>query len=223
MAAPPCADDPDARIGGAGLAPDQDLKDRERQAGAATLEHVARRAGVGVATVYRRFRNRDQLVHAVFEHILATVIEDVTAVQTDDPWRDLTRSLEATVDLLARRQVVLALARETDAIGLPSLQRYIKAADRLLDRAIDAGVVRSELLGRDLAAVIAMVLATVHPGDPGGADRKRYLALLIDGLRPAPAALPKPSANPALPTRSRPTRGRGRGSKSGELNAPVVT
>lgn len=174
----------------------------EEHGPAATLEDVAKRAGVGVATVYRRFRNRDQLVRAVFEHILTTVIEPITMVESDDPWCDLTEALEATVELVARNQVALALAREIDAIDVNGLQRYVKAADRLVGRAIDAGVVRPDLMGRDLAAVIVMALATAHPGDPEGADRKRYLALLIDGLRPAPADLPPPSTSPILPDSS---------------------
>ncbi|GAA1313735.1 TetR/AcrR family transcriptional regulator [Pseudonocardia xinjiangensis] len=160
---------------------------------AVTLEEVARRAGVGVATVYRRFRNREQLVRAVFRHVVATEIEPATAVETDDPWRDLVTSLEATVDVLAERRVVLALARETDAVDVESLQRFVHSMDRPLRRAADAGLVRPELLPRDLAAVTMMALATVHPGDPDGADRRRYLALLIDGLRPSPTTLPPPS------------------------------
>lgn len=174
----------------------------EEHGPAATLEDVAKRAGVGVATVYRRFRNRDQLVRAVFEHILTTVIEPITMVESDDPWCDLTEALEATVELVVRNQVALALAREIDAIDVNGLQRYVKAADRLVGRAIDAGVVRPDLMGRDLAAVIVMALATAHPDDPEGADRKRYLALLIDGLRPAPADLPPPSTSPILPDSS---------------------
>lgn len=174
----------------------------EEHGPAATLEDVAKRAGVGVATVYRRFRNRDQLVRAVFEHILTTVIEPITMVESDDPWCDLTEALEATVELVARNQVALALAREIDAIDVNGLQRYVKAADRLVGRAIDAGVVRPDLMGRDLAAVIVMALATAHPDDPEGADRKRYLALLIDGLRPAPSDLPPPSTSPILPDSS---------------------
>jgi len=43
----------------------------------ATLDEVARRAGVGVATVYRRFGNRDQLLRAVVEHVLAVEVEPV--------------------------------------------------------------------------------------------------------------------------------------------------
>jgi AcrR family transcriptional regulator len=160
-----------------------------------TLEEVARRAGVGIATVYRRFRNRDQLVRAVFEHVLTAEIEPSVAVQTDDPWLDLVGSLEATVEVLAGRQVILALARETDAVDVESLHRYVRSMERLLGRARDAGVVRPELEGRDLAAVVVMALATAHAGDPAGADRRRYLALLVDGLRPAPATLPPPSTH----------------------------
>jgi len=165
----------------------------EEAGSAVTLEEVARRAGVGVATVYRRFRNREQLVRAVFQHIVTTEIEPAMAVETDDPWRDLVSSLEATVEVLAGRKVVLAIARETRALDMESMRRFVHSMDRPLRRAADAGVVRPELVARDLAAVTIMALATVHPRDPGGADRERYLALLIDGLRPAPTVLPPPS------------------------------
>jgi AcrR family transcriptional regulator len=160
---------------------------------AVTLEEVARRAGVGVATVYRRFRNREQLVRAVFQHILTTQIEPAMAVETDDPWHDLVSSLEAAVEVLAGRKVVLAVARETRALDMESMRRFVHSMDGPLRRAAAAGVVRPELVARDLAAVTIMALSTVHPRDPEGADRKRYLALLIDGLRPAPTVLPPPS------------------------------
>ncbi|GAA3041051.1 helix-turn-helix domain-containing protein [Streptosporangium longisporum] len=163
-----------------------------------TLEEVARRAGVGVATVYRRFRSRDQLVRAVFAHLLTTEIEPAVAVETGDPWRDLVGSLEATVGVLAGRRVILALARETDAVDVESVHRYVRSMDRLLRRAAAAGLVRPELQGRDLAAVVVMALATAHPGDPEGAGPRRYLALLVDGLRPAPA--PLPPAPPRVPS-----------------------
>jgi len=56
-------------------------------------------------------------------------------------------------------------------------------------------VARPELEARDLMMVIVMALATVHPGDCEGADRRRYRALLVDGLRPSPTTLPPPSAH----------------------------
>jgi AcrR family transcriptional regulator len=158
-----------------------------------SLEEVARRAGVGVATLYRRFRTRDQLVRAVVDHVLTTEIEPASAAETDDPWHDLVTCLQATVDVLAGRQVVSALARETNLTDPQLLHRYIAAMDRPLRRAAAAHLVRPELEGRDLAAVVVMALATIHPGDPRGADRRRYLALLVDGLRPAATTLPPPS------------------------------
>lgn len=174
---------------------------------AVTLEEVAQRAEVGVATVYRRFRGRDQLVRAVFDRVLTVEIEPVTAVETDDPWRDLVAVLEATVDVFAGRQVLLALARETEALDVESLHRYVRSVGRPLHRAMAAGLVRAELEARDLAAVVVMALATVHPGDPDGADRRRYLALLLDGLRPASTTLPPPSGGlgPSRTRRSGPS------------------
>ncbi|MGC5014536.1 TetR/AcrR family transcriptional regulator [Streptosporangium sp. DT93] len=161
-----------------------------------TLEEVARRAGVGVATVYRHFRSRDRLVRAVFAHLLTTEIEPAVTVETGDPWRDLVGSLEATVGVLSGRRVVLALARETDVVDVESVHRCVHSMEGLLRRAAAAGLVRPELQVRDLAAVVVMALATAHPGDPRGAGPRRYLALLVDGLRPAPAPLPPAPAPP---------------------------
>lgn len=160
-----------------------------------TLEEVAQRADVNVATVYRRFGARDQLVRAVLDHVLTAEIEPLAAIHTDDPWRDLVGMLDAATDVLARRQVTLALARECAAFDVDSVYRCLSSMDRLLSRAIDAGLTRPELEVRDLAAVIVMTLATAHSDDPHGADRKRYLALLVDGLRAGPASLPPPSAH----------------------------
>jgi AcrR family transcriptional regulator len=158
---------------------------------AVTLEEVARRAGVGVATVYRHFRGRDQLLRAVFEHVVAQIQPSAARV-TDDPWRDLVDALAATVDALAGRKVILALVHETDAVHVDGVHRYFQSMERLLHRAQVTGRVRPDVEGRDLGAVVVMALATVHPRDPTGFDRRRYLALLVDGLRPAPGVLPPP-------------------------------
>jgi AcrR family transcriptional regulator len=110
------------------------------------LEEVARRAGVGVATLYRRFRNRDQLVRAVFVHVFATEIRP--AAGTGDPWRDLVHALEATVESVAAHRVMIRLAHEAGAIDVDVVQSYLSSMDRLLARASDAGLVRPELVAR---------------------------------------------------------------------------
>jgi AcrR family transcriptional regulator len=175
-----------------------------------TLEEVARRAGVGVATVYRRFRNRDQLVRAVVAHVLTAEIEPVAAVETDDPWRDLAATLEASVAAVAVHRDVVALAHSAGAIDVDVVDRYLHRLDRLLGRARAAGLVRPELEPRDVAVAVVMVLATVHRsrdgGDDGkaGGDWRRYLALLLDGMRPAPVPLPARIMRDAAPRASSP-------------------
>jgi AcrR family transcriptional regulator len=157
-----------------------------------SLEEVARRAGLGVATVYRRFGGRDQLVRAVFAHLFATEIEPATAAVTDDPWRDLSAALEATVAAAVAHRVLLRLAHDAGAIDLDTVQVYLGHLERLLGRAREAGLVRPELEPRDMTAAVVMVLATVRPDRPStsGGEWRRYLALLLDGMRPAPAPLP---------------------------------
>ena len=173
-----------------------------------TLEEVARRAGVGVATVYRRFRNRDQLVRAVVAHVLTAEIEPVAEIETDDPWRDLAATLEASVAAVAAHSEVVALAHAAGAIDVDVVDRYLHRLDRVLTRARAAGLVRPELEPRDLAVAVMMVLATVRRrsgrdgcGDGAAGGWRRYLALLLDGMRPRAAP-----ALPGLPAGQHPSR-----------------
>ncbi len=154
------------------------------------LEEIARRAGLGVATLYRRFRTREALVRAVVEELFSAEVEPTADIDTGDPWADLTGALSRALEVIAGRTVILKLARDAAAYDVDTVHRYGRALARLLDRAREAGVVRPELTVRDLSAVLVMAMTIARHGDPGGADRRRYLALLTDGLRPAPAPLP---------------------------------
>lgn len=165
------------------------------------LEEVARRAGVGVATVYRRFGNRERLVQAVVAHALATEIEPVATTETDDPWHDLAATVEACVAAVVAHRDLLALAHAAGGIDVATVDRYLRHLDHVLSRARAAGLVRPELEPRDLAVAVVMVLATVphRPtrDDPRGAGWRRYLALVLDGMRPAAAVLPPGRTGPA--------------------------
>ena len=161
-----------------------------------SLEEIARRAGVGVATVYRRFGNRDGLVRAV----IARAFQDGLAgtPPAGDAWADLAGTVTAIVDAFAARRVALSLARGLfDVAGTrtSAIDAYLATLDAPLQRARAAGVVRDELTARDVAAVVVMALAVAYAGGSGRgpaghAERRRYLALLLDGMRPAPHPLP---------------------------------
>ncbi|WP_199564978.1 TetR/AcrR family transcriptional regulator [Spongiactinospora rosea] len=179
----------------------------------ATLEEIAERAQVSVMTLYRRFRSRDQLIRAVFDHVLITEIEPMTTAHTDDPWQDLVGALTTVADVLAQRQAIHSLALEFQTFANETAHRLLRSLEPLISRAIDAKVVRPELQVRDLAAVIMMTAATVHPGDPHSAGHRRYLAILLDGLRPSSTALPRPlhGTPPAHPPTNSDPRSRGGG------------
>lgn len=150
-----------------------------------TLEEVARRAGVGVATVYRLFGGRDGLVREV---VVRAFRDGIAArAEAGDPWEDLVGVLATSVEVFAAHPVALTLVRGT--FDAATLQAYHAVLDTRLRPALAAGVVRPELTARDLAMVVLMALAVARHGS--AEDRRRYLALLLDGLRPGHPRLPR--------------------------------
>lgn len=162
------------------------------------LEDLAARAGVGVATVYRLFGGRDGLVGAAFEAVFGKQVEPVAlaARAEPDPASGLRAALNGTLEVVATHRALFRAAREAGVIRVDTTERYLRDLDDVLGAAQRAGAVRSDVTVRDLAAVLVMVLAVMHDQDRDGADRGRYLALLLDGLRPGFAALPPPSRSP---------------------------
>jgi AcrR family transcriptional regulator len=153
-----------------------------------SLDDIARRAGVGIATLYRRFGTREDLIRAVAEHVFAAEIATAIVEDGPDPWSDLVATITRTVDAYAAHPVLVSLAREHAVMRMDTMAAYRAAVHRVLDRARDAGVVRSDLTVADLKAVVVMALAiTQH----GGTSGRRHLALLVDGLKPTGVPLPR--------------------------------
>jgi AcrR family transcriptional regulator len=159
------------------------------------LEEVARRAGVGIATLYRLFGNRDGLVREAFATFLVEEVEPLAqaARAAPDPWDGLAGLLVRTLDALVAHRVLLDVAQETGAVTVAVAERYLQQLGDVLTAAQRAGRVRGDLVVRDLAAAIVMALATAHSDDPGNADPHRYLALLLAGMRPSAEPLPSPA------------------------------
>jgi AcrR family transcriptional regulator len=167
--------------------------DAFEEAGAAVpLDEVAARAGVGIATLYRLFGGRDGLVSAAFATFFEEEVEPVlhAARDTLDPWVALTRALSATVEALAGHKEMLTLAHDCGAVSVDIAERFLGPLGEILDAAQRAGAVRDDLVVRDLAAVVVMALATtkhktIKSEKASTADRRRYMALLLAGLRPS--------------------------------------
>ena len=165
----------------------------------APLDDIARRARVGSATLYRRFAGRAELIEAVFGDSLREILRAAKAARTStDAWAGLTAYLERIFGLLAADRGTNDLMT-TGIQGVPSLdalrRENHKTLDSLLRRAQAQGAVRDDATAEDLLFLLA-ALGRAVPGSAAAAPLawRRYLALLLDGLRPEGARpLPAPS------------------------------
>jgi AcrR family transcriptional regulator len=171
----------------------------------ATLDDVARRAGVGVGTVYRRFPGKEALVEALFADrvdALAGVAD--RALAHSDPWAGMVYFQEQAGELLAAnrglRQMLMFAVYGRDRIG-DVRARMQPVVSSLVERAQAAGAVRTDLRPTDMPMVAFMLSAVAEYAGHLRPDLwRRYLALFLDGLRPSrtsASALPEPALDPA--------------------------
>lgn len=156
------------------------------------LEDVARRAGVGVATLYRRFPARADLAAATFERNISrfTAVVD-TALAADDPWQ----GFRQLVFDLCELQAGDAGLREMLTTAFPASsvveQRTGEAVEKLrtlMARAQAEGTLRADLL---VADVVVMLLANAGvvgaTGESAPDAWRRFAALMVDAFRAGPA------------------------------------
>jgi AcrR family transcriptional regulator len=151
-------------------------------------DDIAREAGVGVGTVYRRFPDKEQLIDALFEARIEE-IADVARAAADhpDPW-------EALVGYLVRMQEVQSEDRGLKEIllgGARGPERAVAArsliaplAAQILQRAKNAGVVRSDIELTDLP-LIQLAIGTIAEASRDVAPDvwRRTMTVVVDGLR----------------------------------------
>ncbi len=133
-----------------------------------SIDEIARRAGVGHGTVFRRFASKEELVVAVLcRHLRELTASAVAAAEDDDAWAGFERFLrEAATRYLAHLGLVGGLQR---CVGAPEQQELTAAVERLVRRARRAGVLRRGVAAGDVLALV-----------PTAA---RYPEVVLDGLR----------------------------------------
>ncbi|TVT17292.1 TetR/AcrR family transcriptional regulator [Amycolatopsis acidiphila] len=162
----------------------------------ASLEQVARTAGVAIGTLYRHFPNRDELVVAVFADKLRTVLEaGERGLELDDAWEGFRLFLETLCELQAEDRGF----NELSSLDRPASGAAIGVRDRmhavwreLLRRAQEQGAVRADLAFEDMFVLLwshSMIIDATF----GIAPRtwRRHLYLMLDAYR-APNAHPLP-------------------------------
>lgn len=162
------------------------------------VEEIARRAGVGKGTLYRRFPTKEALVCAIFEDILVD-FEQVSqeALSGEEVGEAFEHFLKTAGVMQASNQGFYDVVSRGGAEVLTPEQRerFRAAAGGPLKRAQQAGVIRDDLVADDLLMIFRMLGPTTRSfeGKHSLDDHwPRYLGLLLDAMRPA-AASPLPA------------------------------
>jgi AcrR family transcriptional regulator len=168
---------------------------------AVTMDEIARHAGVGVATVYRRFPDKEVLIEALFEQRIDELVELAEAARDHpDPFAGLAQFFETFLAVQAAdrglKEVLIGTGRGQRRV-MEARARITPVVDELLERARAAGDVRPDVASSDLALIQFMLGAAIdytHDVDPEA--WRRLLGIVLDGLRrrrDAPTPLPTPA------------------------------
>lgn len=153
----------------------------------ASLEDIARRAGVGIGTLYRHFPTRDALNEAVYRHeveALCDGVDDLLAAQ--EPVEALAEWMRAFALYVAKKRGMAmalksALGPDSD-LFTESHRRILAALTTLVSRAVDSGAIRDDVDPSDLLRAMGGICMATD--SPGWSERTGVLTnLLVDGLR----------------------------------------
>jgi AcrR family transcriptional regulator len=156
------------------------------ESGDASLNTIAKRAGVGPGTLYRHFPTREALILAVYQHDMKRLVESVPKVLANneplDAFRTWFHSLADYVRVKHGLGEALHSAAVQDAIN-ETYKPVVTAVAQLIDACVAAGSMRTGLDADDVLLLMGFMWR-VDAGPDGKKQAARLMELVIDGLRP---------------------------------------
>lgn len=154
--------------------------------GSASLNQIAREAGVGEATLYRHFPNRDALARTLYGHIFTQEIQPLLDefAEQGASHEQLLDVIERMMSVLDKEQGVVRSIEDVAAATSELLQQNGGATADAVRRAQAAGNLRPDLLPDDIPHLLAMIVSGLGAVNPEPLARRRYLSLLLDGVNP---------------------------------------
>lgn len=168
----------------------------------ASLDEVAREAGLGVGTVYRRFPNRDALIDALFADgmdAISRIVDEAAAMPR--AWDGLRHFMYSALEMQARdkglRDVMFS-HRAPEQEHEVMRARLKPPLDALVQRAQREGDLRADLTSTDIAVLELAALGVAEFTAVAAPDAwRRHLAIMLDGMRARPGG-DEPLDEPAL-------------------------
>ena len=166
----------------------------------APISAVAEHASVGISALYRRYKSKDALLQKLALDGLDRYIHEAETAIDDqgDPWETFAafcvRSVAGGAASLTRRLAGTFTA--TEELNQAGYRAY-QLTQQVVDRAVQAGVLRTDINVTDLSIIFEQLQA-VQVSDPDRTTllRQRYLALMLQALRHPPTAEPLPGPAP---------------------------
>jgi len=151
----------------------------------ASLDEIARRAGVGNATLYRRFPSRRDLIAAVFAGQMTEYVELADRAMHDpDPWQAFAGYLSRLFELQATdrglSELLVSTSFDDDARLAELRMAAQRGASEVIARAVGAGVLRADFTRRDLSILMRANAGVIQRSEPDA--WRRQLELVLDGL-----------------------------------------
>ncbi|GAA4490882.1 TetR/AcrR family transcriptional regulator [Microbacterium panaciterrae] len=146
----------------------------------ASLEDIARRAGVGIGTLYRNFPTRDDLIETLYLREVAALADAADEVSGLAPWAAFEAWLDRFVEYVGTKHVLLDGLNGESTVFAECRVVMLAAGDPLLKRAQQEGAAKADLDIGDVVKLIAGVSAVAYDDD---AQRRRVLELAIGSLR----------------------------------------
>ena len=162
----------------------------------AQMDDVARRAGVGVGTVYRHFPTKEALIEALMVSAFETIAAAAdAALEVEDPWEAFVGFVRRCAELQAADLALSQVLQDQPALmcgAVAGRQDLTDAAGELVRRAQDAGVLRSDLMVDDIPMVMCGIGSATKKEHRCPDAWRRHLAIVLDGLRAPSASGPLP-------------------------------
>jgi AcrR family transcriptional regulator len=154
----------------------------------AQIDDVAKRADVGVGTVYRHFPTKEALLNALTDDLFAVVaVHTRTLLTLADPWEAFTRAMwfgaEKTAGDRAFTEILAATRKGEPARTCAGKEDLLVTVGELMDRCKAAGVMRQDAMVEDVGLLMCGVGSASQMEHPVPGAWRRHLAILLDGLR----------------------------------------
>jgi AcrR family transcriptional regulator len=157
----------------------------------AQMDDIARRAGVGVGTVYRHFPTKEALIEAlVVDSFEAIAAQARAALDVEDPWDAFCSVLWRGAEVMAGDRALSEVFASTPGAmeqAMPTVHGLEEAAGELIRRAQAAGVLRPDVVLDDIPMIMCGIGSATKKEHRCVAPWRRHLAIVLDGLRASSA------------------------------------